>query len=270
MRIATFNVNSIKARLAYVLHWLDARQPDVVCLQELKVESDKFPFAELEQAGYRAFVHGQKRWNGVAVLCRQPAQLAQLAQCGLPGGEDAGARLLTVRLESLTVTSVYVPNGKTIAHADFELKLDWLRTLAEHLRETLDPAVPAIIGGDFNVVHRDLDSHDPERLRGQIFHTAAERERIDALLDLGLVDLYRELNPEGPAFSWWDYRGGGFHRNLGLRIDLLLASRALVERAERVWTDRDYRKKKDGETASDHAPVVVDLHDQKQQSGPLA
>jgi len=256
VRLATFNVNSIKARLPYVLHWLGARQPDVVCLQELKVESDKFPFEQLEQAGYYAQVHGQKRWNGVAVLTREPAELVQ---AGLPGSDAAGARLVTVRLRGMTVTSVYVPNGKAVGHADFEMKLDWLRALAAHLRANHDPAVPMVIGGDFNVVHRDADSHDPDRLQGQIFHTAAERACIDALLQLGLVDLYRALHPEGRMFSWWDYRAGAFHKNLGLRIDLLLASRALLERAEQVWTDRDYRKKKDGQTASDHAPVVVDF-----------
>ncbi len=258
MRIATWNVNSVKARLPYLLDWLATREPDVVCLQELKVPDDKFPHDALEAMGYQAHAHGQPRWNGVAVLCRRPGEVTQV---GLPGAEDQGARLVTVTLDDLTITSVYVPNGKSVDHPDFALKLDWLAQLDTHLRDRHRDDGAMVVAGDFNVTCGDADTHDPEGLRGHIFHTDLEREAMAQLVDGGLTDLYRHVHPDGAMFSWWDYRGGGFHRNLGLRIDLLLASEALLPRVQEVWTDRDFRKKRDGQTPSDHAPVIADLTD---------
>jgi exodeoxyribonuclease-3 len=256
MRIATFNVNSIHARLAFFLQWLEERKPDIACLQELKLTSDEFPYDPVRAAGYHALVHGQKSWNGVAILSREPCELVQM---GLPGAEDAGARLITARIGDVTATSVYVPNGKSIVHADFAMKLAFLAKLRDHLQETVDRRARVVVAGDFNVVHTDLDSYDPERQRDTLFHTEPERRSIDALVDLGLSDLYRELSPDGRMFSWWDYRAGCFHKNQGLRIDLLLATRRLREQTREVWIDRDYRKKKDGQIPSDHAPVVADF-----------
>jgi exodeoxyribonuclease-3 len=256
MRIATFNVNSIKARLTFLLHWLAAREPDIVCLQELKVTEDKFPFAELEQAGYHAYVHAQARWNGVAVLSRQPGKLVQ---AGLVGAEDAGARLVSAQIGDMLATSVYVPNGKTVEHDDYKVKLDFMTKLNAFARERIDPSSHAFVGGDYNIVHRAIDSHAPGPLEGSIFHTPEERAQIDALLEAGLSDLYRDLHPDGPMFSWWDYRAGSFHKNTGLRIDLVLGTASVRAQCEEVWIDREYRKKKDGETPSDHAPVIVDL-----------
>jgi exodeoxyribonuclease III len=254
VRVATFNVNSINARLKFLLHWLAARQPDVVCLQELKVTAEEFPYDALREAGYHACVHGQKGWNGVAVLGREPPQLLC---AGLPDS-DLGARFVSARAGKLTVASVYVPNGKSIVHPDFAAKLAFFQALRDQLKSTLDPAAPVLVGGDFNVCHTALDTYDPE-LADTLFHTDPERRAVDALLELGLVDLYRDLCPEGRAFSWWDYRAGNFHKGLGLRIDLLLGTRAVREITREVWVDRDYRKKKEGETPSDHAPVIAEL-----------
>ncbi len=263
MIIATFNVNSIKARLPYVLHWLAARQPDIVCLQELKLPDDRFPHRAIEEAGYRALVHGQPRWNGVAVLCKHGslAKQASIVQTGLPGAQDDGARLLTVETENIWVTSVYVPNGKTIEHDDFEMKLAWMEKLRRYLTDNVDMDKPGFVGGDFNIVPAALDSFDAQRQAGHIFHTDRERRMLQGLREDGFRDMFRELNPEQRMFSWWDYRRGSFHKNIGLRIDLLMATPSLLTRAERSWIDRDYRKKKDGHTPSDHAPVLAQLRD---------
>jgi len=256
MRIATWNINGLRARLDFVLHWLRAREPDVVGLQELKLADDEFPHLALEAAGYRAICHGQKAWNGVAILSREALEPQQI---GLPGQDEAGARLLSARVGDLSFTTVYCPNGKSVEHEDFPAKLAWFDALAEHWDESHGVDEPAVLCGDFNIVRAPIDTWNEEELRGSIFHTDEERQRLERLLDLGLVDLYRELRPDHEMFSWWDYRAGAFHRNMGLRIDLLLATAPVVERGEAVEIDRHYRKKKDGMTASDHAPVMADL-----------
>lgn len=256
MRIATWNINGLRARLDFILHWLRERRPDVVGLQELKMEDQLFPHEVFEAEGYRALTHGQKAWNGVAVLSREPAEPLQK---GLPGQDAFGSRLLTAKVGGLTFTTVYCPNGKNTEHDDFPKKLAWFEDLARHLDETGDPGAPAVLCGDFNICPAGIDSWDEERLAGRIFHTDEERERYRRLEAWGLEDLWRRLHPEEQAFSWWDYRGGAFYRNQGLRIDFLLGTRSVVERLESAEIDREYRKKKDGLTASDHAPVIVDL-----------
>jgi exodeoxyribonuclease-3 len=254
MRIATWNINGLRARLDLLLAWLRDRKPDVVGLQELKLESDKFPHDVLEAAGYRALVHGQKSWNGVAILSREAAEATQI---GLPGQEALGARLLTARIGDLAYTTVYCPNGKSVDHPDFPLKLAWFDALATHLAAHAGEA--HLVGGDFNVVPAAIDSFDEARLRGEIFHTDAERARMARLFELGFADAFRALRPDEQAFSWWDYRGGAFHRRMGLRIDLLLATPPALARIRAAEIDREYRKKQDGQTPSDHAPVWVDL-----------
>jgi exodeoxyribonuclease III len=256
MRIASWNVNGLKARLDFLLRWLEARRPDLVGLQELKLGDEQFPRAELESAGYHALCHGQKGWNGVAVLSRDPLEPLQV---GLPGQEALGARLLSARAGDRVFTSIYVPNGKSIGHADFPRKLDWLDALAEHLERGREGPPARVLVGDFNVCPTALDSWNEEGLRGQIFHTDEERGRFRRLLALGFVDLYRAIHPESRAFSWWDYRAGAFHRGHGLRIDFLLASESLAGRVKSVEIDREWRKKKDGLIPSDHAPVWADL-----------
>ena len=256
MRIATWNVNGLRARLDFLLHWLRESQPDVVGLQELKLTDDQFPRAEIEAAGYQVLSHGQKSWNGVAILSRKPAELIQR---GLPGQEDLGARLISARVDDLIFATIYTPNGKHIGHDDFPLKLAWLDSLRRWLETQHEPSEPLVLCGDFNICPGPLDSYDEEALRGGIFLTDEERGRFAALLDWGLVDAFRLANPDQQIFSWWDYRGGAFHRGLGLRIDLLLATQSVNARVKGALVDREYRKKKDGLTASDHAPVVIDL-----------
>ncbi|MEM1202813.1 MAG: exodeoxyribonuclease III [Acidobacteriota bacterium] len=256
MRIATWNINGLNARLDYLRHWLDARRPDVVGLQELKMVDDRVPHEALAEAGYRVLTHGQKSWNGVAVLSRGPMEPVQV---GLPGQEDLGARLLTAEGDDLVFTTVYCPNGKHLGHVDYGRKLEWFEALGEHVAQRHDPNKPYVLAGDFNTVPEALDSWNEERFAGDIFHTEAERQRLSALLDWGLVDLFRHLHPNRQEFSWWDYRGGAFYRKQGLRIDFLLATAQVAERTTAAVIDRDFRKKVDGLTASDHAPVYADL-----------
>lgn len=256
MRLATWNINGLRARLDFLLLWLDERRPDVVGLQELKLEDESFPHEQLEAVGYRALTHGQKAWNGVAVLSREPVEVVQR---GLPGQEDFGARLITARVSGISFTTVYCPNGKHVGHDDFPRKLDWFDALAAHFAAAHDSSEPLVLCGDFNICPAPIDSWNEEALAGKIFHTAEERKRFETLLSWGMSDLFRDLYPDRQAFSWWDYRGGAFHRSMGLRIDLLLGTAPIRERVSAVVIDREYRKKKDGLTASDHAPVWVDL-----------
>ena len=256
VRIATWNVNGLRARLEFLLRWLEQRKPDVVGLQELKLTDDQFPHDALGAAGYVAATHGQKSWNGVAILSRGPLEVSDV---GLPGQHEMGARLLGVELPGLSFVTLYAPNGKSVAHADYPRKLEWYDALTAHLRRSRDPKRPLVVCGDFNICPGALDSWNEEAFRGKIFHTDAERARLRELMDLGFVDLFRNRYPDAREFSWWDYRGGAFHRKQGLRIDFLLGTRAAAERLEAVGIDREYRKKQDGLTASDHAPVWAEL-----------
>ena len=266
MRIATWNVNGLRARLAYIQHWLAARAPDVVGLQELKVAEDKFPTEVFEQLGYQVALHAQKSWNGVAVLSRLPMRVRQR---GLPGEAAGGARLLHCRIAAgalgeLDFATVYCPNGKHIEHPDFARKLVWYESLTAYLGGLGDVDGPKaqrgfVVCGDFNVVPEAVDGWRGAAADGSIFCTQEERDRYRALLGLGLEDLFRVRHPSEQAFSWWDYRAGAFPRNQGLRIDTLLGNAAVREQVREVVIDRDYRKKKDGNIASDHAPVYADL-----------
>jgi len=256
MRVATWNINGLRARLDFVRHWLESRRPDVVGLQELKMEDGKFPHAVFEAMGYRAVVHGQKSWNGVAILSREPCEVTQR---GLPGQEELGARLLEGRIGDLTFLTVYCPNGKHVGHDDYPGKLAWFESLESYLRGRLSDAGRIVVCGDFNICPTPLDTWNEEKLSGSIFHTEAERERMRSLYATGLTDLFRVLYPTERTFSWWDYRDGAFHRGMGLRIDFLLGANGVAESVRNVEIDREYRKKQEGLTASDHAPVFADL-----------
>jgi exodeoxyribonuclease-3 len=256
MRIATWNVNGLRARHDYFVAWLRERQPDVVGLQELKMTDDKFPHQALAELGYHAVTHGQKAWNGVAVVSRKKATVTQT---GLPGQEEFGARLITAEIGELSFTTVYCPNGKHVGHEDYPRKLAWFDALLEHLRDKHDAARPTVLCGDLNICPAPIDSWNEEMLRGTIFHTDEERECFNRLQDWGLRDLFRQTHPETKAFSWWDYRGGSFHRNQGLRIDFLLGTARVMESVKSIEIDRDYRKKKEGLTPSDHAPVMAEI-----------
>ena len=255
MRIATWNVNGLRARLEFIELWLKARTPDVVGFQELKTPTDEFPHEFFAQLGYQAVVHGQKSWNGVAILSRLPMELRQT---GLPGEDAWGSRLITAEIDgALEYTTVYCPNGKSVDHDDFPNKLRWYSSLTQHWAESEHPV--RLIGGDFNIVPTALDSWRGESGDGGIFHTVEERHALTQLVDQGLTDLYRHVYPQGDEFSWWDYRGGAFHRKHGLRIDFLLGNQGAVEAVQDIVIDREFRKKQDGLTASDHAPVYADL-----------
>lgn len=256
MRVATWNINGLRARLGFFLHWLRARQPDLVGIQELKLTEEQFPHAELRAAGYYAAALGQKAWNGVAIVSRVPLEITET---GLPGQSHLGARLLTARARDLSFTTVYGPNGKSVEHEDFAAKLAWLDALLEHFRASHRAGEPTLLCGDFNLCPAALDSWNEALLGGSIFHTEAERQRFHHLLEWGFHDLFREKHPDMRAFSWWDYRGGAFHRGQGLRLDFLLATASLTTRVLSVAIDREYRKKQEGLVPSDHAPVIADL-----------
>ncbi len=259
IRVATWNVNGLRARLDFIKLWLEARQPNVVGLQELKTPTEDFPHDVFADLGYSALVHGQKSWNGVAILTNLPADATQV---GLPGEDAWGARLITAQVAAGDVngfefTTVYCPNGKTLEHDDFPRKLSWYDSLKAHWSGGDHPR--RVLCGDFNIVPAPIDTWRGESGDGNIFHTLEERATMGELLAGGLTDLYRHRYPDGGEHSWWDYRGGAFHRKQGLRIDFVLGTDALVSRLHDVVIDRDFRKKQAGLTASDHAPVYADL-----------
>ncbi|HSO41181.1 MAG TPA: exodeoxyribonuclease III [Labilithrix sp.] len=259
MLLATWNVNGIRARSQRLAEWLAERQPDIVCLQELKIVEADFPHLELLSSGYHAVLSGQQSWNGVAVLAKERPEIVMRE---LPGAAAAGARFVVAKVHGLEVASVYIPNGKMLSHADFKLKLAWLESLAQHVeaRAKGGTDVPFLVGGDFNVCQTDLDSYGGARFKGHIFHTDEERALVARLRAAGLVDLYRQKYPDTVGFSWWDYRAGSFHKNEGMRLDMLFASPSLAARVKDVYVDRDYRKKgKSGSIPSDHAPVIAVL-----------
>jgi exodeoxyribonuclease-3 len=225
-------------------------------LQEVKVEDGQFPFEPFHALGYTVASYGQRGFNGVAIASRIPMQVETR---GLDSQEEMGARLLSARVGELRFTTVYCPNGKDLTHPDFERKLLWYDALAAWYGSNNSPGESHVLCGDFNVVPQPLDGWRGAAADGSIFCTAAERARFAGLMDTGLHDLYRHRHPDAQAFSWWDYRGGAFHRGQGLRIDFVLGSAPVRARVAEAAIDRDWRKKKDGLTASDHAPVVVDL-----------
>ncbi|MEA2748958.1 MAG: exodeoxyribonuclease [Myxococcales bacterium] len=262
MLLATWNVNGIRARSQRLAEWLAERQPDVVCLQELKIAEAEFPHLELRASGYHAVVSGQQSWNGVAVIAKERPEVVMRE---LPGAAEAGARFVVAKVHGIEVASVYIPNGKSVAHADFKVKLAWLESLAQHVEERAKSStdVPLLVGGDFNVCPTDLDSYGGVRFRGHCHHTDEERALVARLRGAGLVDLYRAKYPDNISFSWWDYRAGCFHKNEGMRLDILFATPSLANRVKDVYVDRDYRKKgkTSGAIPSDHAPVVAVLED---------
>lgn len=254
MLIATWNVNSIKVREARLLDWLAAARPDVVCLQELKVTDDAFPAAAVAAAGYQAAWHGQRGYNGVAILARS----AITDVCvGLDDGvDDPQARLIAGTVDGVRVLSAYVPNGETVGSDKWAYKLDWLARLRRHLDARYRPDVPLVLAGDFNVAVDDADVHDPGRWAASVLCAAPARAALQAVADFGLVDLFRRRHPGGGVWSWWDYQAQGFARDDGLRIDHVWATPPLAGRVAAAAVDRFER---DGKGASDHAPLCVAL-----------
>lgn len=260
MKIVTWNVNSIRQRLPRLVALLERERPDVVCLQETKTTDDLFPHEAIADAGYTAAVWGQRSYNGVAIL--SPVEPDEVTR-GFPGDPcPQDARMIAARYGDLTVVDVYVVNGKRVGDPAYETKLAWLDGLRAWLEATFTPEDALLVCGDFNVAPEERDVHDPKRWAGKNLFSEPERERVRALLDWGMADLFRLHHQEGGVFSWWDYRAGAFHRGWGLRIDLMLGTEPVAKRCNEVRIDRNERRPTAGEGApSDHAPVIAALDD---------
>ena len=255
MKIATWNVNSVRMREALVADWLARTQPDLLLLQEIKCEAAAFPTAAFQAAGYHAEVVGQKSYNGVAILSRIPVQVTQRALPGLPA-DDAQARYLEVEADGITVGNLYLPNGNSGGPAGYAYKLAWMEALAARAQTLLDADRPLVLAGDYNVCPADVDFAAGTLPATDALVRPETRARYRALLWLGLTDAIRALQPEGPAYTFWDYQAGAWPRDLGLRIDHALLSPDLAERLVAATPDRAER---DRPQPSDHVPVVIEL-----------
>jgi exodeoxyribonuclease-3 len=253
MKIATWNINSLGVRLPQVLQWLDTARPDVPALQELKLSDDKFPSAELQEAGYHAVFHGQKTYNGVALLSREPVQAVLK---NIPGFDDEHARVITATLAGVRLVGGYFPNGQAPGSDKFAYKMRWLDALRGWLAAELQQHPSLVLMGDFNIAPEDADVCDPVAWAGQIHCTDEERAHFRGLLALGLHDAFRLFEQPPRSYSWWDYRMLAFRKNQGLRIDHILVSDALKPRVRGCSIDRLPRK---NERPSDHAPVMIEL-----------
>jgi exodeoxyribonuclease-3 len=252
VKLATWNVNSIRARHDAVLDWVKSREPDVLCMQETKVVDDDFPTDELLRLGYAVAMAGQKTYNGVAIVSRLPMTDITIGLHDEPNPLEK--RLMRATIDGVRVYSVYVPNGKNPQSPAFPQKLRFLSRLKETLATDTAPDRPAVVCGDFNVAPDERDVFDAEAMRGQLHFTPDEHRALEDLVAFGLVDVFRKHHDEDKAFSWWDYRAGGFERDVGLRIDLILATRPLADRCTSADIDVGPRR---GDKPSDHAPVVA-------------
>ena len=252
MKIATWNVNSVRSRLERLLSWLEKTEVDILCLQELKVTEDAFPYDPIREAGYHSAVCGQKTYNGVAILAREePIKVER----GLGDGvDDPQARFIAADVAGVRVISAYIPNGQTVGSEKYEYKLDWLRRLKEHLGARCRPSDPLILCGDFNVALDDSDVANPETWAGSVLCHQDARDALEDVRRWGLTDVFRQHHPEGGVYSWWDYRMLGFPKNDGVRIDHIFATEQLAGRCTGAEIDRDERK---GQKPSDHAPVFA-------------
>jgi len=253
MKLATWNVNSLKVRLPQVLDWLAANPVDVLCLQETKQQDADFPQAELQAAGYHSVFSGQKTYNGVAILIRAPASDVQY---GIPDFADEQKRVIAATFGGIRVVDVYIPNGQSIDSDKYQYKLGWLTALHDWLKQELTRYPKLVLLGDYNIAPEDRDVHDPKAWEGNVLVSEPERDKFRALVQLGLRDSFRLFEQEEKSFSWWDYRMMGFRRNHGLRIDHILISEPLVGQCKSCVIDKAPRKL---ERPSDHAPVIVEL-----------
>jgi exodeoxyribonuclease III len=267
VRIATWNVNSLKARLDKLTWWLDRAQPDVLLLQETKLSDDDVPVETFRARGYHLAHHGEGRWNGVAVASRTPIEDV-VSNFGEPRrapktpdvGDDeplAEARMLAVRTGGVRVVSIYAPNGRVLDSPFYRAKLVWFERLARWLREAAQPDEPMVVGGDLNVAPTDADVWDAKKCHGGTHVSPAERDAFAALTRWGLADAYRLRHDEPNRFTWWDYRAGMFHKNYGMRIDHLLVTPPVASRV--IWAEIDREARKGTPTPSDHAPLLIDL-----------
>ena len=253
MKLATWNVNSLKVRLPQVLEWLASRQPDIVCLQETKLEDKAFPRAELESAGYVAAFAGQKTYNGVAILSRLP--LGEVS-VGIPGLADEQQRLIAATVAGVRVVCGYFPNGQSVGSDKYAYKLRWIEALTAWLSAEIERHPRLALLGDYNIAPEARDVHDPKAWEGQVLFSEPERAAFRALLDLGLKDAFRLFEQPEKVYSWWDYRMLAFRRNMGLRIDHILLSSDMAGECTACTVDKEARK---AERPSDHAPVIAEL-----------
>jgi exodeoxyribonuclease III len=258
MKIATWNVNSLKIRLPHVLEWLESERPDALCLQETKLTDDKFPTDALKAAGYEAAFAGQPTYNGVAVLARSDTVgLPADVTIGNPLYPDVQKRLISVTLARMRIVNAYFPNGQAVGSDKYTYKLAWIDALCQWLREVRAGDLPVVLVGDFNIAPDERDVHDPLAWEGQVLCSEPERERFRTLVGLGFVDAFRLFEQPAKTYSWWDYRQLAFRRNAGLRIDHVLADERLRDRVIACRIDKAPRKR---EQPSDHAPVVLELN----------
>ncbi len=249
MKITTWNVNSLRVRIEHVCDWLQQNQPDVLALQELKITNDLFPYEQIAAIGYQAVANGQKTYNGVAILSREePVDLVN----ELPDFEDQQRRVLAATIGDYRIINLYVPNGQTVGSDKYSYKLNWLEALHDFLQQQISVFPNLVVLGDFNIAPDDRDVHDPEDWKGNVLVSDEERNALKKIFDLGIVDTFRQFEQAANIFSWWDYRGGAFRRNRGLRIDLVLASKSLAEKCLSCDVDIEPRIL---ERPSDHAPV---------------
>lgn len=253
LKIATWNVNSLRVRLPHLLDCLVATQPDIVALQETKLPDSDFPLAEIQQAGYQAVFSGQRTYNGVAILSRTPA--GDLLT-DIPGLDDEQRRILAVSFDGLRVINVYIPNGASVGSDKYSYKLAWLEKLMAYLHHELERHPRLVLLGDFNIAPEDRDVHDPKAWEGQVLVSEPERAYFKRLLELDLCDVFRLFEQPPESYSWWDYRMGAFRRNRGLRIDHIMVSPDLRAVCSAAWIDKSMRKL---ERPSDHAPVFAEF-----------
>jgi exodeoxyribonuclease III len=255
MKLATWNVNSVTARLPLIQQWLDSARPDVLCLQETKCVDEKFPRQALAELGYAAETLGQPTYNGVAIISRLPS--GDVRRGFSESRFDAQARMITATVGGVRVVNVYVPNGGFVGSDKYGFKLEWMRRLRQYFDAEYEKGEQVLLCGDFNVAPDDDDVHDPDLWRGKILFSEPERRALGEIKAWGLTDAFRLHNPDVKQYSWWDYRAGSFRRNLGLRIDHIYVSQPLAERLAASWIDKEPRK---WERPSDHTPVVAEFN----------
>lgn len=273
MRIATWNVNSVKARRDRVVGWIGRHEPDALCLQELKTTDEAYPAEAVREAGCESAVFGQKAYNGVALVSPHPISAVRRGWApdaagagdagGAPADADAGlgseARLIGGTIRGVVVFSAYFPNGRSVGQPSYAGKLAWMARLLDFLESHFDPRDPLVLAGDFNVAPDDLDAKNPESWAGSVLCHADARAALERIREWGFVDVVRKHNPEGGLYSWWDYRRLAFPKNDGLRIDHVFATAPVAEASAGAWVDRDQRKGGKADKPSDHAPVVADF-----------
>ena len=254
MKLVTWNINSIRMRMEKLLTWIDNERPDVLCLQETKVEDAGFPIDALKKRGYEVATYGQRSYNGVAIAARSP--LTDVVRGFGDGEADEEARLIAASVDGVRVVCIYVPNGQDLTSDKFVFKLAWYKRLRRFLDRTAKATDNVVVCGDMNVTFDDRDVHDPAKWAGHIHCSADERAALAEVIAFPLVDLFRKHNPDGGIYSWWDYRSIAFFKNQGLRIDYIFATQPIADRCTACTIDRNARK---GQDASDHAPVIATI-----------